>query len=216
MSFCKPSKRTRRLATGTWTGCPLGCSRHGKLSVHRCGKETAGRRCGNVHCGPTAWDMTGLENATIGKSTQLAGVQTAGRGKRNHVFTRDEMKRILEAIVKKTDRRRDAKEVRGRPEKSELNRNIAIKSQGGRYRFSCGEMPLFLRHRRRKQNFWIVPPGGTRCIPLGCPGEVVSAEAAAGRVPCLRAGRRLLMNPQAVEAANTRCAKRGTCGGRRS
>ena len=36
---------------------------------------------------------------------------------------------------------------------------------------------------------------------LGVPAKWLRAEAAAGRVPCLRAGRRLLMNPQAVEAA---------------
>jgi hypothetical protein len=34
---------------------------------------------------------------------------------------------------------------------------------------------------------------------LGVPAAWLRAEAQAGRVPCLRAGRRLLVNPQAVE-----------------
>ena len=38
-------------------------------------------------------------------------------------------------------------------------------------------------------------------VRLGVPAAWLRAEANAGRVPCLRAGRRLLLNPEAVEAA---------------
>jgi len=38
-------------------------------------------------------------------------------------------------------------------------------------------------------------------IRLGLPAAWLRAEAVAGRVPCLRAGRRLLVNPPAVERA---------------
>jgi hypothetical protein len=38
-------------------------------------------------------------------------------------------------------------------------------------------------------------------VRLGVPAAWLRAEANAGRVPCLRAGRRLLVNPSAVERA---------------
>jgi hypothetical protein len=44
-------------------------------------------------------EMTGLENDALNKYGKLAGVQTPGRGKRNHTYTREQTMLILQKIV---------------------------------------------------------------------------------------------------------------------
>jgi len=44
-------------------------------------------------------EMTGLENGALNKYAKLAGVPTAGRGKRNHALTADQTQLLLKKMV---------------------------------------------------------------------------------------------------------------------
>ena len=44
-------------------------------------------------------ELTGLENAALIKYTRMAQVRPAGRGKRNHRFTADEVKAVVQKII---------------------------------------------------------------------------------------------------------------------